>query len=215
MLRREHSEIQWFRERAASIHTNLHVEYPVDITPMTSTSSEPSGLNPEPADPQERAEQHLAPKSYADAAQEAVDVSSNQNGSAAEENKYQNSNGASSQHNNANGNKGHGNTQEVEDARLPRKSSRDTNVGKKLENNQIVFEKYSNGDGSTLTSVKPDPGYDESLRHNEEIALRSREPSQRRKSRKAQDIPKPQLQSGRRPGARWEQSAYVARFFLL
>lgn len=164
-IQRENSEYQWYRQRAASIHTHLKPNYLVPVSDVN--------MNSEPADPQERSQNNLPPKSYADAAHEAV------NGDRT--NGYSN-----------------GTTKLTEDA------------ARNLDENKIVYEKYSNGDGSVLTSVKPDPGYEESLKHNQQTAPRSREPSTSRsksKNSKLQDTPKPQLQSGRQAGAGWERSA--------
>lgn len=137
-------------------------------------------MNSEPADPQERSEHHLPPKSYADAAHEVVEG----------DHKTGTSNG-DSQNGTSNGT-----------TKLTKDSARN------LDRNKIVYEKYSNGEGSVLTSVKPDPGYEESLKHNKETAPRSREPSTNRsKNGKLQDTPRPQLQSGRQAGAGWERSA--------
>lgn len=172
---------------------------------MASKKSETTGLNPEPAGTQERADHDLPPKSYADAAHEAVDHHS-ERVSNVEDDKFKHRNGISEEDSRLNG---HHDAQGSDYNGTARKSSHDTNVGKRLDGDKIIFEKYSNGDGSTLTSVKPDPSYEDGLKHNIETAPRSREPSLRRKKEKKQDTPQPQLQSGRRPGARWEQSAYV------
>ena len=60
MLHREHSDFQWFRERAKSVHSDPISEY----SAMASVSAP---LNPEPSLPKERADHDLPPKSYADA----------------------------------------------------------------------------------------------------------------------------------------------------
>lgn len=178
MLRRDNSEYQWFRERAASIHTRLDTE---NLTAEPAMSAVSAPLNAEPADPQGRAEHHLPPKSYADAAHEAV------NGDAEDsKGSYKESNGSSH----------------------PALGSSKKSKEKKIDEDKVVFERHSNGDGSTLTSIKPDPYYEESLKHNKVTAPRehSEEPKAKFKSKK-QDIPKSRLQTGRRAGAGWEQSA--------
>ena len=60
MLHREHSDFQWFRERAKSIHSDSISDY----SAMASVSAP---LNAEASLPKERAEHELPPKSYADA----------------------------------------------------------------------------------------------------------------------------------------------------
>lgn len=163
MLKRENSEFQWYKQRTAAIHTRLKPEHPVAIPESTMDS--------EPANPEDRAQQDLPPKSYADAAHEAV------NG----DNDYKHSNGHST----------------------PNKEA-----VRNLDENKIVYEKYKDGEGSVLVSVKPDPSYEESLKHNKATAPRSRG-SSTSENKKLQDAPKPQLQAGRRAGAGWERSAYV------
>lgn len=136
-------------------------------------------LNPEPADPQERAEHDLPPKSYADAAQEAIDSSQAENG-----HDYGKSNGSE------------------------RNGKITVNAGTEDPKKRVVFERYSNGNGSVLTSVRPDPNYEELLKHDRQVAPReSAKPS--KPPSKRQDIPKSQLKSGRKAGAGWQQSAYV------
>ena len=201
MLRRDNSEYQWFRERAASINTNLESDYPV-VNPTSTMGSKQKHelLNPEPADPEHRAHSHLPPKSYADAAQEAADSDSTQK-----------ANGNHDKH--INGNVEHGDSN-GDSGPSTSKSSHDTNIGERLDEDKVQFEKYSNGNGIALTSVKPDPSYEENLKHNQEIAPRSREPSRGGSSRSKQkttssqqDPTKSQLKTGRQAGAGWEKSA--------
>lgn len=166
---------------------------------MSPSEINQSGLPAEPADPQEREQRDLEPKSYADAAQEAVEPKADDNDAI----DYSNGNSNGHTTRNADSSK-----QQNGREQMTRKSSNDTNVGKNLNEDKIVYEKFSNGDGSYLTSVKPDSEYEESLKHNVEVAPRSPEPSiQKRKTQKLQDTPKTQLKSGRKAGAGWEQSA--------
>lgn len=144
-------------------------------------------LNPEPADPQERAEHNLPPKSYADVAQEAPENGSTQNG-----HDYEKTNGSNIQENGA----------------AERIGAVTVDTPGKLPQERIVFERYSNGNGSVLTSVKPDPNYEENLKHDREVAPRKTAESSRSRPRR-QDTPKSQLKSGRKAGAGWQQSAYV------
>jgi hypothetical protein len=132
-------------------------------------------LNPEPADPKERDEHSLPPKSYADAVTD--DSADGSNGLV---------NGLTNGTNH----------------RHALKSR------KQLDENKIVYEKHLSADQQIpLTSVKPDDGYEESLKHNGEIAPKE-------KKSKQQDTPKSQLASGRRAGAGWETSAYVLSLFF-
>lgn len=148
-------------------------------------SEAPAVLNPEPADPQERAEHDLPPKSYADAAQEAVEPSPIENGH---------------DHENSNGVKKNGDVQ--------KSAAIAVNAGTKDPDKRIVFERYSNGNGSVLTSVRTDPNYEEFLKHDRKVAPRKAAESSKPQS-KRQDIPKSQLKSGRKAGEGWQQSAYV------
>lgn len=201
MLRRDNSEYQWFRERAASVHTNLKSEYPAVDSTSTSTMStahKQVSLNAEPANPEDRAHEHFPPKSYADAAHEAVDDGSSQS---VNDNDYKHVNG---------------NAKHSDSGTSSRKSSHDTNTGKHIDEDKLEFEKYLDDNGSVLVSVKPDPSYEENLKHNRETAPRSREPSRSDSDRskqpepsRQQDTTKSQLKAGREAGAGWERSAYV------
>jgi len=57
---------------------------------------------------------------------------------------------------------------------------------------KLVYEKFGNGDGVSLTSVKPADGYEEGLRQDKI------EESQQRKT---------ELASGRTAGSGWDRSA--------
>lgn len=142
-------------------------------------------LNAEPADPQERAEHDLPPKSYADAAQEAVENVLTENGH---------------DYGNSNGSKKSGNTN--------KSAAITVNAGTEDPNKRVVFERYSNGNGSVLTSVRTDPNYEELLKHDRQVAPREAAKSSASQS-KRQDTPTSQLKSGRTAGAGWQQSAYV------
>ena len=165
---------------------------------MSSEGVQNHGLNPEPTDPEEREWLELPPKSYADAAHKATEPGST--GNTEGKQKTTNGNNDHDQPMTNSQTNGEGSS---------RQNFHDTNVGKKLEEEKVVFEKYSNGDGSYLTSVKPDPDWEESLKHNVETAPKSREPSSssRKYNTRTEDTPKPQLKSGRKAGAGWGQSA--------
>lgn len=68
MLSRYNSEFQWYRERIGPVQHHLKGDYPTQ-----DMATERASLNAEPADPQERDRKHLPPKSYADAAHEALE----------------------------------------------------------------------------------------------------------------------------------------------
>lgn len=173
MLTREHSDFQWFRERTKSLHSPL-------LTKM-ATNSAP--LNPEPADPQQRAQQHLPPKSYADAVQEDVENEPTRNGIVKSK-----VNGATAVQ------------------RPVAVKDGDYVNGENVDEDKIVYEKYRNGDGTVLTSIKPDPSYEESLKHGAKTAPRDQR-EDAKNTKKRQDTPKSQLATGRRAGAGWERSA--------
>lgn len=150
--------------------------------------SEPQGtLNSEPADPQERAENNLPPKSYADVAQEPAEDDTTENGQSS-----QNGDGSSFKSNGT----------------VKKTPSNKANAEGKPTEDKIVLEKYLNGDGSVLASVRPDPSYNEALQHDKKVAPRKPAESSKSKSKK-QDTPRSQLKSGRKAGEGWQQSAYV------
>lgn len=204
MLRRGDSEYQEYRARAASIHTHLNPQYPImDPDPKVyamSTKPDQGSLDPEPADHDQRETEMVPPKSHVDAAHEAGDDEANgPNKNNSSSDRFRNSNGVA-EYGNGNG-------------EASGKASYDTNVGKRRpDEDEVVLERYSNADGGALTSVKPDPSYEESLKHNEKTAPRSREPSRSRTGGSLEmsgrrDAPKSKLQSGRKAGAGWQTSA--------
>lgn len=132
MLQREHSDFAWFHERTQSLHSDsLSV-----FTGMASTAVE-GQLNPEPSQPQERAEHDLPLKSYAD----AINEPTNQNGDA-----YGTSCTA------ANG---------------PAHEGLVNDQTKQLGEYKFAYQKHHSEDDTTsLTSVKPSGAYEESLKHN-------------------------------------------------
>ncbi|KAK5101535.1 diacylglycerol O-acyltransferase 1 [Lithohypha guttulata] len=161
-----------------------------------STAHQQVSLNPEPANPEDRAHEHLPVKSYADAAHEAVDG------------------GPSRSVHGHDARQINGNAKHSDSGPSSRKSSNDTSIGKHVDEDKVEFEKYSDGNGSELVSVKPDPSYEENLKHNGETAPRSREPSGSDSDRpkqpepsRQQDTTKSQLRAGREAGAGWERSA--------
>lgn len=209
MLQRGHSDFAWFKERADSLQSDTVAAY----ADMASSTNAPA-LNPEPADPEERAEHNLPPKSYADSVSHST---GRQNG------------GVDSHHGVLNAEPA--DPQKRAEHQPPPKSYADSVVqspatalngdaprpingsgpnggvngdAKKLDGDKLVYEKYTSQDGKTsLTSVKVDDEHHQSLKHSEKTA-----PRDSSKKIKKRDTPK-ELSSGRKAGAGWEKSAYV------
>lgn len=140
---------------------------------MASTVSAP--LNPEPADPKVRQEHSLPPKSFRDAVQSGR--------------RQQTSPGDSQPH-----------------SPIKSYASSATAVDDKelLDDDKVVYEKHKTASGTeVLTSVKPSENYEESLKHNGEIA-----PIEKHENGQSKRQDKP-LASGRKAGAGWQRSAYV------
>ena len=174
MLQRSHSDFAWFRERAQSLHSETVSAY----TEMASTTAQ-GHLNPEPSQPQYRADHNLPPKSYA----EAVSEPPIQNGDAAAPVLDKSEDGA------PNGSAYSG---------APMANGQ----RKQLGQDKVVYEKHTSQDGDTsLTSIKPSENHEESSRHNAMTALREKKST---RPSKRQDM---RLASGRRAGAGWQRSA--------
>lgn len=146
-------------------------------------------LNAEPSQPQERAEHDLPPKSYATAATLPHEEQQSDGFLNGQVNGSTQSNGTPTHTNHANG------------------SAHPDAEGKNLDEDRVVFEKYADHNGAVLTSVKPDEGYEEGLKHDHDTAPRDQHPPG--KAVKKQDTPTSQLTSGRRAGAGWERSTYA------
>ncbi|KAK5049554.1 hypothetical protein LTR84_004483 [Exophiala bonariae] len=174
---------------------------------MASSNGGAPALNTEPADPEERAELNLPPKSFAD----AVSHSTGQNGVGSSDSGVLRAEPAD--------------PQERAEHHLPPKSYADSVVqpaatarngdglhetngdgphqgvngdALKQDEDKLVHEKYTSVDGKTsLTSVKVDEEHDESLKHSRKIA-----PRDSNTKFKKQDTPK-ELASGRKAGAGW------------
>jgi 2-acylglycerol O-acyltransferase 2 len=135
MLQRGDSDFVWYKQR---VQTSRFLDRAMAST--ATNHSQP--LNPEPADPKERSEHHLPPKSFADAVQQpppAADPSSSLPQSP--DKSYASSATA------------------VEDKEA-------------LDEDKVVYEKHGDASGRSgvLTSVKPADGYEQALRHNGEVA---------------------------------------------
>lgn len=138
-------------------------------------------LNPEPSQPDERAAQHLPPKTYVDAAAE------NPNSEAEKETD------TPSQY------IGQGEDEAPKSpVRKPYKrngSMRVNGLQEKSSAQSLLIEKFQDKDGERLTSVKP-LDFDESHEQNQ-------------KEMAAKHTVGAELVSGRRAGAGWERSGYV------
>ena len=136
-------------------------------------------LNPEPADPKERSEQGLSPKSFADAVVEGDADTTNTSTSS----------GRFS-------------------SRASSTTAVDANEVKKEQSDEDkTYEKHVGHNGGPLTTVKPDETYEEALKHNGATA--PREKKKPATMQKRQDPPRAPLESGRKAGAGWQNSAYV------
>ena len=141
-------------------------------------------LDPEPSLPEERRVHHLPPKSYAAAA--AAVESGTQDYEAEEVDGYEEDNGslASERH--------------LSNGKKSKRSEKMTVQDGWTEREQLVEERYRNGDG--LTSFRKGRDYNESLQLDEA----------ERKSEKKKDSPS--LTSGRTAGAGWGRSKSVVAF---
>lgn len=195
---------------------------PIEAFPPASSSlprllSSPSpemSLNPEPSVPDEREEQDLPPKSYADAAEEAITpVSHVSNGSSKKSHKAKSvenvqTNGRihipTDEETQEYEGSGQDNSPKSPTRGHKRKTSSKSNgsIGRKhgeqLKNEvkNEVYEKHENSNGKPLTSVKP--------------------PKDVEKDTPGPDAPKRRdstLMSGRQAGAGWQKSKYVYSHF--
>lgn len=188
-----------------------------DHEPQIASSSSPSppvepqsppdmSLNAEPSVPEEREEQRLPPKSYAEAAEEAISPDSHANGTKeakAKNIEHLQTNGRIKIPSEEDREQYEGKGQDSS-PKSPAKSSHrrksslksNGSIGRK-HGEQIdneVYEKHQDANGKPLTSVKPPDEYEKNTKQ-------SRQP-RRRDS---------QLTPGRQAGAGWHKSKYVYR----
>lgn len=170
-------------------------------------------LNPETSQPEERAEQDLPPKSYADAVTTSTSKKSgqsdvNQAGNNGADGNLEDRQGQTA--GNVNGSiPGNSNIAEpTSSERVDEGKAHERRTdGEELDNdNKVVYEKYVNDGGDHLTSVKPNAGYEKSLEHDRETAPREKEKAKTTQIAK-KNGEKSHLASGRRAGAGWERSA--------
>lgn len=112
---------------------------------MSAVVSAP--LNPQPSQPQERADHHLPPKSYAEATVEGTDKHAGALPS------------------------------EVNGAALPDDVTQSVKVNglrKNIDEDRVIHDKHSSEKGEKLTSIKPDESYEQKLKHNAEPAPRQK-----------------------------------------
>ncbi len=187
MLRRGDSDFAWFRQRAGSLHSDSLAHY----TEMASTAINGEGhLNPEPSRPDERADNELPPKSYA----EAADPATNEHGAIPVETKPD-----SEMNGGVNGS-------------MPLPHGHGEPDRQKLDEEKVIYEKHVNENGEILTSIKPTEVYEKSLKHNGETSPREKN---HKRPVKGQDKTEDDLASGRKAGAGWERSAYAYLLLLL
>lgn len=171
-------------------------------------------LNPEPAAPEERAQLDLPPKSYADAAEQALEPESHANHTDGTVEEASTRSRSKIDHVKSNGIKmpsatemsslegvGQDATPKSPPKGHRRKGSRGSHgsIGRK-HGEQIdidVFETHPNGNGDSLISVKPPPELEKD-RRTDKLKRRNSE-----------------LKSGRQAGAGWARSKYVNPFLLL
>lgn len=221
MLQRGHSDFAWFRERTQSLQSDSLSAYATMASPPTQ-----GALNPEPADPQERADHHLPPKTYAGAVSEDPPSASPVNGTTSPQ---------ASDNTSSNGTISHSlnpepaDPQERASQHLPPKSYA-ASVSQTSEQNghadeppsvvitksdlqpshkeKLVNEGYTSQDGrDSLTSLKVGEQHQKSLRHSQRTAS----PAKHKNHQKRKEAPE-ELASGRKAGAGWERSAYDMSF---
>ena len=147
---------------------------PIAVPPISAS------LNPEPSQPTDRKENHLPPKSYADAVEENLDSDG------------QVENRVPMQY------IGNG----IDDApRSPMRkvhkrngSVRVNGVKKEKEDKKVIVEDFQDRDGERLTTVNFSKAYEEALRQDE---------------REKPIMKQSALVSGRKAGAGWERSGYM------
>ena len=180
MLKRGDSDYQWYKARINSLDSSIAFDY-------FQMALNPASLNTETSQPQERADQHLPQKSYADAA--AIPEEQQENGAAASASNTDNVEVHSSET--------AGNVSGFPPA--------NGSIEKSRLDDKVVYEKYTNDRGDHLTSVRPDESYEKGLQHDREIAKQANKENVVQPEIKAQTS---QLRSGRLAGAGWERSAY-------
>ena len=73
----------------------------------------------------------------------------------------------------------------------------------KRDGDKLVFEKYTDGHGTHLTSVRAGDDHEEELKRHKEVAPRRSKAT----DKKEDSMKQPALATGRRAGAGWEKSA--------
>lgn len=173
-----------------------HCSYSAHFFPRTLLPA--MSLNPEPSAPEERAEHNLPPKSYADAAEEALESGpqSHVNGEGrSDEVKTNGIHAASDEEQTSHEGIGQDGSPKSPTARGHRRvSSRSSHKSSKsTQDTQLpkdMIERHVNGNGNALTTVKP----------SQESEL---PPQDRRTDLKRRDS---ELTAGRQAGASWSKS---------
>ena len=176
-----------------------------------ATTMETGPLNDEPADPKQRAQLDLPPKSFADAAHEALEETQGKFDSNASSG--YGSHAHSPQHSNSFSYASSTTTAADDQEKIAH--------SKQLDADKVSFERHVAANGmDVLTTVKPDTFYEENFRHNDESAPREKRKENSEisdhQSQQGQELEKqkrrgetegPVLASGRQAGAGWQRSA--------
>lgn len=192
MLRREPSDFQWYRERAASLSSQPILEYNSTAKIMSEANNASSQL-PVPG------------KSFADAAAQPATANGHANKGKTMRLAKPKEDGSvgyniveqeQKEHEYSKKSRTNGRTQ------AEHKGKHD---GDGVYEKNVVYENIPNGDGSFLTTVKPSNDFEASLLHSERTKPRSR--SRGPDTKPLMSAPEPELKSGRKPGRGWDQSA--------
>jgi 2-acylglycerol O-acyltransferase 2 len=101
----------------------------------------------EPSQPEERANHHLPPKSYAEAIAEGTDKEAGEAQPEANGTAYPNDVNATVKVN---------------------------GVRRNVDEDRVIYDKHTSKDGERLTSIKPDESYEEALKHDANSATRQK-----------------------------------------
>ena len=212
MLKRGDSDFAWFKARSDSINSSLTSQYS-DMAASTVP------VNAETFQPQDQAEHHLPPKSYADAVGNAVADNEGEDTDATADTVVNGHALDSSSMGTAGNTKDFPPMENGTDKPTEFKSDKPTKNGptKQLNEDKVIYEKYVDDTGAHLTSVKTDENYSKGLEHGRETAPEKKRskiiqaPKKHDPDRKQE---KTQLASGRRAGAGWERSAYAIPIYF-
>lgn len=182
-LASEHSDFAWLKSRTESLPFDLSAGQP-----EMANADGHGVLNAETSQPCERTEHDLPPKSYAEAILQPFEGQQEANKHAVETNGHSSTNSTTA-----------GNINGVRPAK---------GAEKELDAGKFLYADHVDRKGTAVASVKPEPGFEVALKHNQVSAPRRRTKETALAKRSSPE--KPKLASGRRAGAGWERSAYVS-----